>query len=183
MPVYQVERLVSFGRHQEALAVLDGYRGRLPADEAGFFRLQIYTRLGWTAPAETEADALLSLPMRPQLAAQFCAHLLRHPERPLLARYADRFVRYGPRPAPEAYPHYAATLLTAARCGDAERSDYLDQIIRQQITTDVRALGALREILAKSDASKRIELILPAVPLPTEVVYALLERPHHPPAP
>jgi tetratricopeptide (TPR) repeat protein len=180
VPLYQADRLVSFGRHREALSVLDGYAGRLPADEAGFLRLRIYSLLGWDSLVETEAGTLLAYPMRPQLAAQFSAFLLRHPHREVLARFADRFVRDGPRPDGESFPAYAAVLLAAARCGDTQRADYLAGIIRQHISADLRAIGTLGQLLRQNDDSARIDRILPAVPLPTEVVYALLERYHRP---
>ncbi len=180
LPIYQVDRLISFGRHREALAVLEGYAGRLPADEAGFLRLRIYTLLGWTSLVETEAGTLLAYPMRPQLASQFSAFLIRHPNRDILARFADRFVRDGPRPDAESFPVYAATLLAAARCGDAQRTGYLTEIIRQQTSANLRAVGALSQLLRQNDDSVRLDRILPTVPLPTEVVYALLERYHRP---
>jgi len=180
LPVYQVDRLISFGRHREALAALEGYAGQLPVDEAGFLRLRIYTLLGWSSLVETEAGTLLAYPMRPQLAAQFSAFLIRHPNRTILARAADRFVRDGPRPDGESFPVYTAVLLAAARCGDTQRAAYLADIIRQHASADLRAISTLGQLLANDDESVRIDRILPIVPLPTEMVYALLERYHRP---
>ncbi len=180
VPLYQVDRLISFGRYREALTVLEGYAGRLPLDEAGFLRLRIYTLLGWSSLVETEAGTLLAYPLRPQLASQFSAFLIRHPNRDILARVADRFVRDGPRPDGESFPVYSALLLAAARCGDTQRAAYLADIIRQHASADLRAIGALGQLLTENSETVRIDRILPTVPLPTEVIYALLERYHRP---
>lgn len=181
--LYQADRLMAAGRHQDALRLLEGYGAQLPADEAGFRRLQAFQLLGWTALAAGEADTLLAFPMRPQLAAQFCAHLLRHPDRALLARFADRFVRDGPRPAPETFPYFSAVHLAAVRCGDQARGARVADLLRQQSAAGFRALDLLAATVRPHDPTARIDHLLPAVPLPTEVLYALLETHARPAAP
>lgn len=176
VPIYQVQRLIAFGHYTAALKMLEGYAGRVPADEAGFLRLEAFTLLGWTSLTRNEFESLLAFPMRPRLAAQFCAFLLRFPDRNLLALYFDRFVKVGPNLEADTYPLYAATLLASARCGDPERVAYMSEIIRRITDHDPRALNQLVTQLVNHEELKRIDLILPAVPLPTEVIYALLDR-------
>lgn len=173
VPLYQAERLIATGRAAEAVALLKGYEGRVPVDEAGFRLLEAYTLLGWSALAEGEAEILLSFPMRPQLAAQFSAYLIRRPDPELQARFVDRFVRDGPRPDPDSLAYYAAAHLAAIRCGDNARAAYLADILRSRAASDFRALGTLGEILRQPTRGARLEQVLPAVPLPTEVYYAL----------
>lgn len=181
--LYQTERLAAAGRHEVTLQLLEAYGATVPADEAGFRRLQAYRLLGWSSLADAEADTLLSYPMRPQLAAQFCAHLLRHPDRALLARFADRFIRDGPRPQPEFVPHYAAVHLAAVRCGDTERAAYLAEILRRQSDAAFRSLDLLAAAVRRRDPAARIDQVMPAVPLPPEVQYALLETHARPATP
>jgi len=174
VPLYQAERLIATGRADEAVTLLKGYEGRMPADEAGFRLLEAYTRLGWSALAAGEAESLLALPMRPQLAAQFSAYLIRRPNPELQARFVDRFVRDGPRPDADSLAYFAAAHLAAIRCGDQSRAAYLADILRSRAASDFRALGTLGEILRQPQQGARLDQVLPAVPLPTEVYYALL---------
>lgn len=182
VPIFQAKRLISFQRYASALKVLEGYAGRVPVDEAGFLRLEAFLLLGWTSLADSEFDALLGFPMRPRLAAQFCAHFIRYPDRNLFARYFDRFVKAGPNLDADTFPLFAATLLAAARCGDAERLSYMNEIIRRVTENDSRPLGILATQLGQNAPIARIDLALPSVPLPTEVLYAVLERFYQPPA-
>jgi tetratricopeptide (TPR) repeat protein len=178
VPYYQVERLTALGRPQEALAVLDRYSGQLSPEEAAFLRLDAYARLGWDSLVATELGTLLAYPLHGPLVARFCAHFLRHPDRALHARFADRLVREGPKASPESFPVFAALLLTSARCGDPERMAYVGEIIRRDIQVDSRALLTLAGIVQRDEVGRRLDLLLPSVPLPTEVMYALLERYH-----
>ena len=179
-PYYQVERLAGLGRFDQANEIVNAYGPHLPPDEAAFLRLRIFRAKNWTTLMETEYDTLLSYPMTPRLAAQFCAWFLRQPDPAAFARYADRFLQQGPEPTNESLPLYHATYLAAIACGDQGRSEQTAAVITGFTSSDAKALRAVAEVLTSPTNAAQLSQILPLVPLPLEVIYAILERPAAP---
>ena len=177
LPYYQVERLLLHGHADQAATLLLAYGNRLPADEAAFLRLQIYRAKGWTARIDAEYDLLLQYPMTPRLAAKFCAYLITHPASGPLARYVDKFIQEGPTIAAGTIPLYQATYLAAALAGDTARADLLRAALTKFTSADARVLNGLVELLKTGRPDPRILRILPLVPLPIEVIYAIQARP------
>ncbi len=183
LPYFQAERLLRHAHADQADALITAYGKRLPADEAAFLRLRIYRTKGWSALIDTEFDNLLQYPVTPRLAAKFCAFLLAHPDPGLLARYLDRFTAAGPAISTATIPLYDAGVLAAALAGDPARADRLRGEITRFTSSDARVLNGLIELLKDGKPDARLPRILPLVPLPTEVVYAILERPAAGPPP
>lgn len=183
LPCYQADRLLLHGRADQAGTLINAYGIRFPADEAAFLRLRIYRAKGWSALIGTEFDTLLQYPMTPRLAAKFCSFLITNPDPGLLARYLDKFTREGPAVSAETIPLHHAGFLAAALAGDNARAERLRGGITRFTSSDARVLGGLLEILKRGKPDPRLVRILPLVPLPTEVVYAILERPSLAPKP
>jgi hypothetical protein len=177
LPYFQTERLLLHGHPDEADTVLAAYGSSVPSDEAAFLRLRIYHAKGWTALIGPEYDTLLRYPMTPRLAAKFCAYLLGHPDARQMARYLDKFIWEGPGLTVETIPLYQAGYLTAALAGDTARADRILADISKFTASDARVLKGLAELLKPGTPDPRLPRILPLVPLPTEVIYAILERP------
>lgn len=177
LPYFQTERLLLHGHPDEADTVLAAYGSSVPSDEAAFLRLRIYRAKGWTALIGPEFDTLLRYPMTPRLAAKFCAHLLGHPDARQMARYLDKFSWEGPALSVETIPLFQAGYLAAALAGDTARADRILADISRFTASDARVLKGLAELLKSGAPDPRLPRILPLVPLPTEVVYAILERP------
>ena len=176
VPYYQVDRLLLLGRADDALNLLNTYGARLPPDEASFLHLRLYRALGWSSLLEAEHESLLQYPMAPRLAAQFCAYLIASPDPGLLARYFDKFLREEPPLSAETLPLYQATYLAAALAGDTGRAEKIATRIMQFTGSDARVIRGLLELLQAGQPDARLARILPLVPLPTEVVYAINER-------
>lgn len=176
LPYYQAERLLQHGRADLADTLLTAYGSRLPADEAAFLRLRIYRAMGWNALIGAEHDTLLQYPMNQRLAAKFCAHLITNPEPGILARYLDRFAAQGPALSADTIPLYHAGYLAAALAGDTVRADRIRGDITRFTASDARVLDGLAGLLRGGRTDPRLARILPLVPLPTEVLYAILER-------
>ena len=66
--------------------------------------------------------------------------------------------------------------MVAALAGDATRAQLLRAEIKGITTTDARVLNGLVELLRGGKPDPRLPRILPLVPLPTEVVYAIHEN-------
>jgi hypothetical protein len=176
-PFYQVDRLLSIGRVEQAGELIDAYGSLLPMDEAAFLRLRIFHARQWTSLMEPEYDNLLSYPMTPRLAAQFSAWLIREPNSNALGRYADRFLQYGPPISNENLPLYHATYLAASLCHDVTRSERLAAEIARFTGSDAKALRAVAGTLAGPFNPPQLFQLLPLVPLPVEAIYSILERP------
>ena len=177
VPYYQVDRLLRHGQPDRANELLHAYQSHLPADEAAFLRLRDYRAKNWSALFGSQFDALLRYEMAPRIVAQFCAYLVNNPDPALFARFFDRFIAAGPPVSADTVHLYHATYLAAILNGDAGRAEQIARRIGQFTTTDAQALRGLGEMLKGRTADPRLLRILPLVPLPTEVIYALLDQP------
>jgi hypothetical protein len=179
-PFYQVDRLLSLARVEQAGQLIDAYGSLLPADEAAFLRLRVFHARQWTSLMEPEYDNLLSYPMTPRLAAQFSAWLIRQPNPAALGRYADRFLQQGPPINSDTLPLYHATYLAASLSHDRVRSERLATAITGFTASDAKALRAVSVALSGPTNTPQLFQLLPLVPLPVEAIYAVLERPAAP---
>ena len=176
LPYYQAERLLLYRRADEASTLLNAYGNRMQPDEAAFLRLRVYQAKKWDSLVSTEYDNLLQFPMAPRIVAQFCAYLLAYPDPGAVARYYDNFARRGPPLTNESIALYQATYLVLALAGDTVRAEETRARIAKLTSSDARVLIGLAELLKLNKADPRLSRILPLVPLPTEVVFAILER-------
>jgi hypothetical protein len=173
IPTYQVDRLLRLNRPEQAGRLLDAYGDRVPADEAAFLRLRAYRAQKWTSLLEPSYDTLLSIPMTERLGTLFCAYLIELPEQDLLARFLDRIMEHGPVLSNETLPLFHAAYLTAIIGGDPARAQKTAETIKRFTSSDLRALRTLGALLQSGAPPQQIGLVLPLVPLPLEVVYAI----------
>ena len=176
VPYYQVDRLLRHGRPDDALNLLGSYGRIIPADEAAFLQLRVWRALGWKSLVDSGHEALLLQPMTNRLAAQCCAYLVGNPAPGLLAGYLEKFNREAPPLSMESLPLYHAMYLAADVAGNRSGAENIAGRIKRFTGTDARVLQGLVQLLATSRKDDRLSRILPLVPLPTEVVYAILER-------
>jgi len=114
--------------------------------------------------------------MAPRVVAQFCAYLLTAPEPAAVARYYEQFERSGPPLSAETLPLYQATYLVVALAGDSAQAGDIQTKIMKFTASDARVLRGLVELLKPNKPDPRLARILPLVALPTEVMFAILER-------
>lgn len=177
VPYYQIDRLLRHGQAGQAMTLLHAYHSQLPPDETAFLRLRGYQAKDWTALFGPEVTALLRYEMAPRISAQFCAYLVSHPDPALFSRYYDRFAAAGLPVNAGTVSLFHATYLAARLAGDARRAEQVVERIKEYTASDSRTLRGLGEILQGRTDDPRLGRILPLVPLPTEVVYAILDRP------
>ncbi len=173
---YQIDRLLRLGHPELAGKLIDAYGDRLPADEAAFLRLRAGRAQNRTSRLDSEYDALLSYPLTPRLGVMFCVSLLEQPAPGLLNRFLDRFAERGPALTAETLPLYHAVYLVAVNGQATGRAAKLNESIRRFTSAEAKALRGLGELLVKGPASQNLSPVLPLVPLPLEVVYAIVER-------
>jgi hypothetical protein len=176
LPYFQIERLLIQGYPDEASNLLNSYGGQMQPDEASFLRLRIYRAKKWNALVASEFENLLQFPMAPRIVSQFCAYLIDYPEPETVARYYENFVRAGPALSTDTLPLYHATYLVVALAGDAVQAEEIRTKIMRFTSSDARVLRGLVELLKTHKPDQRLSRILPLVPLPTEVMFSILER-------
>jgi hypothetical protein len=176
IPYYQVDRLLRHGETDRASDLLRAYGGQLQPDEAAFLRLRVYQAKEWTSLARPELDALLRYEMAPRIIAQFCAYLINRPDPALFARFHDRLAAANLPVNAETVPLHQAVYLAATLAGDTARAEQITARINQYTSSDARVLRGLGQLLKGPGSDPRLPRILPLVPLPTEVVYAILSR-------
>lgn len=181
IPYYQVDRLLRHREADRASDLLRTYGSRLPPDEAAFLRLRVYQAKGWTSLTGPELDALLRYEMAPRIIAQFCACLIDRPDPALFARFHDRLAAADLPVNAETVPLHQAVYLAATLAGDTTRAEQVIARINQYTSSDARVLRGLGQLLRAPGLDPRLPRILPLVPLPTEVVYAILDRAPPPP--
>jgi tetratricopeptide (TPR) repeat protein len=180
LPYYQIDRLLRHNVPEQAAELLRGYGGHVPADEAAFLRLRLYHLKGWTALTNTELDTLLSHGLSPRLIALFTAHQIQQPDPTAFTRFYTRLEAAAlPVNAETLHLHHAA-YLAALACGDSTRADQIAGRISRYTGSDNRALRGLGDLLKAPPSDSRLPRILPLVTLPTEVLYAILDRPAPP---
>ena len=184
IPYFQIDRLLRHGAADQANNLLRAYGSQLQPDEAAFLRLRVYQAKEWTALAGPELDALLRYQMAPRIIAQFCAYLINRPDAAVFARFHDRLAAASLPVSAETVSLHQAVYLAATLAGDAARAEQTAARITQYTASDARVLRGLGQLLSAPNPDPRLARILPLVPLPTEVVYVILERtPRTTPAP
>lgn len=177
IPYYQIDRLLRVGRIDQANALLRAYDRQLQPSMAAFLRLRTYQEKGWTSLVGSECESLLDYEMSPQLVAQYCAYLVKYPDPAIFARFADRFTAADIPVAADTVSLYQAVYLVAVLADDAQRAEEIAARITHYTASDARVLRGLGELIKSPPADARLVRILPLIPLPTEVIYALLDRP------
>ncbi len=176
LPYYQIDRLLRHGQGDRANELLHAYRSLLPPDEAAFLRLRYYHTKERLPQVTSEFDTLLHYEMAPRIIAQFCAYLINHPNPALFTRFYDRFGRANLPMDASTLHLYQATYLAAVLAGESGQAEQIATRINQYTSSDARALRSLGTLLKGHAADPRLGRILPLVPLPTEVIYAILDR-------
>ncbi|HVT74248.1 MAG TPA: hypothetical protein VHD61_14015 [Lacunisphaera sp.] len=176
VPYYQVERLLLLGRIDDANTVLNGYGDQMQPDEASFLRLRVYRAKKWDSLAAAEMENLLQYPMAPRVIAQFCAFLIGHPDADDARRYYARFAAAAPAIGVDTVSLYQATYLAIAASGEDAAAEDVRRKITQFTASDARVLRGLVELLKAGQPDPRLARVLPLVPLPTEVMFAIVDR-------
>lgn len=182
LPYYQVDRLVRHGALEPAGDLLRAYTNQLQADEAAFLRLRIYEAKGWSSLEQSEFETMLRFEMAPRIITQSCAWLIVHPDPALFARFFERYAAAGLPVDAKTVALHQAVYLAAVAAHDVNRAEETVKRITQYTASDARVLRGLGELLSAPATDPRLPRVLPLVPLPTDIVYAILDRTTAPPS-
>ncbi len=180
VPYYHVDRLLALGYNREALMLLEQHAPSFSAVEASAFRLRAFAQFGWLPSLQSEFDSLLATLAAPQAATLLASHLLRFPDAGRAAALADRLIALNPEITPQSYPVVAAAYLACRRSRADEPATRLLAMLQNNTASRARALETAGVMLADSRREQvRLDLVLPAVALPIEIIYTLFDI--HPP--
>lgn len=173
---YQVESLIRLGEGLRALDLLAQYGRRLDDEARVTLMLDAYARLGATRLLQAQVDALLTPPLNLPTAKIVAAHLVRHPDPAILAQLHAKFLAAAFPINNDTAGIYLSLYCAAGTARDWPRAGEIASLLRRNTGGRFAMLSTLESFFRGDTTITRIATILPTVPLPLEVNYALLER-------
>lgn len=173
---FQIETLIQQGDAMLALDLLAQY-GRAIDDEArATLQLEAFALTNSASLTQQLASALLSAPPNLPTIKILTAHLVRHPDQAVLDGVYANFLRADFAVTNDSLGIYFSMFCAAGVAKDWGKVHALERRLKQSTGGNFVML-ALLETFFRGDATQtRISAFLPAVPMPLEVTYALLER-------
>lgn len=182
---YRVNALIELGDAFGALDLLDQYPKVLDAEADITLRLSAYAAAGSSRGARDQVDKLLA----PRFTAAnlsivkiLCAQLIRHPDAAVFDRLWTKVEREQIPLTSETAGVWFSLLCAAGAVDDRARLHELTARFKQASKTPFVALSLVEAFFRGETSERSITRLLPILPLPLEVTYALLERYGQPPA-
>lgn len=179
--VYRITALITLGDTLAALDLNERSRRVVPGfdDEAWLtLRLDALATGGVKNDLRNNLDALLGQRLNLPIIKILCAQLIRHPDAETFARLADKIEREKLPLDSDSAGIWFSLLCTAGVVGDQTRLHQITDRLKGATQTPFVALVLVERFFRGESAERRITSILPILPLPIEVIYALIE--HYP---
>lgn len=176
VPYYHADRLLALGFNHETLLLLEQHAALFSPTEAAAFRLRAYAQLGWIPSHQAEFNSLLEQVAAGPVPTLLAAHLLRFPDAGRAGALARRLALAHSEVTTDSYPVVAAAFLACRRSGADDDAADLLRILQRNTATRARTLETFGAMLAGTRREQiRPDLMLPAITLPIEITYTLLE--------
>ena len=174
--VYRVGTLIALRDTFAALDLLATNVGRVDEEARITLLLDAYATAGARTQLQREVDSLLAPRMNLAALKVLCAQLIRHPDRQIFSQLCAKIDR---EPMPldgQTAGIWFSLLCTAGAVGDQERLQQYTEHLKRASSTPFLALVVVEAFFRGHTSQRRITSVLPFLPLPLEVTYALLER-------
>lgn len=171
---YQIGALIEQDDALAAADLLQSYGGRLDTTASTQLLLEAYVTLDATRARDQLVGALLSPPLSPPVINLLTAHLIRHPDQSILDRLFEKFARDRAPATDSSLESLLALDCAAGVARDWNKMHFVADLLRAN--GNALTLGAAESFFRGDTTQTRIAALLPALPLPLEVNYALLER-------
>lgn len=175
--VYRVETLVELGHPVAALDLLVEYRSRLDDEAYLTERLHCLAAAGAERILRQEFQRyLLDPPLTEPALKVMCAQLIRHPDPALFAAVYAKVAR---EPMPfrdDTAGGWFSLVCTAGAVGDTARLHAILVQLRQMSRAPFAGLVMAEAFFRNRAPDARATSFLPYLPVPLEVMYALIER-------
>lgn len=173
---FQVSELINLGDGIDATDRLQSYGSRLDDTARATLLLDAYVALDASQSRQQLVAALLDPPLNAPTIHLLAAHLIHHPSDAILDQLFAKFTHDQLLLADDTLQAYLALYCAAGVAGDWEKMHAIGTLIRQRGHGSTLTLGAFEAFFRGETTQTRIATLLPALPLPLEVYYALLER-------
>ena len=171
---YQIAEMIDQGDALAAVDLLQSYGAQIDTTARVTLLLEAYVALDAEQARERLVEALLVPPVNPPTINVLAAHLIRHPSQPLLDRLFDKFEHDRDPATGTSLESLLALDCAAGGAGDWHKVHEVAGLLRAN--GNALTLGAVESFFRGDTTQTRIAALLPALPLPLECTYALLER-------
>ncbi|MSU48156.1 MAG: hypothetical protein EXS37_03540 [Opitutus sp.] len=176
---YRVNALTELSAAHAAIDLLGKYPRALDAEAEVTLKLEAFSSIGATHLLKVQLDELLA--PRFTLANLaiikiLCAHLIRNPDTAIFDRLSKKVEREQLPLSTETAGAWFSLLCTAGAVGDKVRLHEITARLKQASNSPFKALDVAEAFFRGETNDRRITMILPILPVPLEVSYALLER-------
>jgi hypothetical protein len=175
--LYRVRTLLALHEPLAALDLLEAHAGDVENDDHVALRLDALAAAGATVVYQREISSHLSS-RSPLLATVtvLSAHLIRYPNAAIWDQVVGKAIRDRLPLDTENAGGWFSLLAAAGMLEDKTRLHALTLKLRDASATPFIALGAVEMFFRGETPDRRLTTILPLLPLPLEVTYALVER-------
>lgn len=173
---YQIEELIASGDALAAVDLLEAHRQRLDDTARVTLLLHAYATMRADQSLQRLVGALLDPPLTTATANLLAAHLIRQPDPATLERLFERFTRASIPLNDDSLESYLALFSAAGAAGDWPKMHALSGTMRNRPGGNALTLRLAEAFFRGETTQTRIAGLLPALPMPLEVHYALLER-------
>lgn len=173
---YQIDELIALGEGIAASDFVARYRPSLDDTARAILLLDAYASIPAPHSRQRLAAALLQPPLTAPTLRLLAAHLIRYPDAELFAKLYDTFAPAPPPLTDENLDAYLALYCTAGLHRDWPRMQAIGALLQQAGNGSRATLSIAARFFQSDTQSRSIASILPALPLPLEVQYALHER-------
>lgn len=181
MLYYRVRTLTALGESMDALDMLLRTPVRLDDEAAATLTLDACAAAGAQRSLQTEIDRILAPKLDLPRIKILCAHLIRWPDAKTFARLCDKVELDQVPLNTDSAGVWFSLLCTAGAVGDLARLHALVVMLKQASNSAFVALNAVESFFRGETSIQRITTLLPVLPLPLEINYALIERYPGPP--
>mgnify|MGYP001553199747 CR=1 FL=1 len=173
---YRASALTALGQTFDALDILGRSSGRLDYEATITLTLDAYAAAGTTRLLRREIDGLLVQRLNLPVIKILCAHLIRWPNPEIFALLHEAVVRDQIAMNTETAGIWFSLMCTAGVVGDQTQLHAIASLLKQASNTPFFALNAVEAFFRGETAIRRITTLLPVLPVPLEIDYALIER-------
>lgn len=173
---YQIDELIALDQALAAVDLLGRYGHALDDTARAMLLLEAYTALDAPQSRQRLVASLLAQPAITPTVRILAAHLIRHPDPAILDSLFNRFAREKLTLTDETLEAFLALYCAAGVAGDTAKMQALAGFLLQHGDGSRVTLSIAAAFFRGETRQTRVASVLPALPMPLEVHYALLER-------
>lgn len=173
---YQISELAALGDGVAATDFVAQYAAKLDDVARVTLLLDIYARLGAEQSRQRLVSVLLANRLNPSVVGLLAAHLIRHPHAGMLDQVFSKFSREQLALDDETLDAFLALYCAAGVARDNAKMHLIASFLAKHGDGSKFTLGLASAFFRGDTPLTRVSAILPALPVPLEVNYALLER-------